>query len=98
MTVSGIVGCVSERKDEGHEQPVVLVQEGPSACDLRLWGDYHHPVGSYLPSGGDDVQGQVLGCTVLGACPPKALYVKKSYKMKCSFFLLVHYWGRLWGV
>ena len=76
VTVSGIVGCVSERKDEGHEQPVVSIQEGPSACDLRLWGDYHHPVGSYLPSAGDDEQGQVLGCTVLGACPPKALYVK----------------------
>ena len=68
--------CFREKKDEGHEQPVVLVQEGPSACDLRLWGDYRHPVGSYLPSGGDDVQGQVLRCTVLGACPPKALYVK----------------------
>ena len=65
-----------KEQDEGHEQPVVLVQEGPSSCHLCLWGHHRHPVGSYLPSGGDDVQGQVLGCIVLGACPPKPLYVK----------------------
>ena len=61
---------------EGYEKPVVLVQEGPPPCHPCLWGHHRHPVGSYLPSGGDDVQGQGLGCIVLGACPPKTLYVK----------------------
>ena len=61
---------------EGWEKPVLLVQEGPLPCHPCVWGCHCHPVGGYLPSGGDPVQGQRLGCIVLGACPPKPLYVK----------------------
>ena len=82
---------------EGCEKPVLLVQEGPLQCYPCVWGCHYLPVGGYLPSGGDPVQGLRLGCIVLGASPPKPLYVdfvNKSYKDDKAVF---PFWYILWG-